>query len=666
MKSSKQGNAFWRRLVLRTLCLLIPATSGFAADPPKLTEEGFRQLGVIMAEKAARTPAQKKMDSQLVHGARIARGQRLEGLPDYKPDLKVRADGRVLVDIDAIVTDALLAQIKAGGGQIIASVPNLRAIQALVSPVQAEALAGRADVSFIRPAVEAKTNTVTSQGDVAHGANTFRTRTLADGTGIRVGVLSDSVDYLSTSQSNGELGTVTVLSGQGGPTASGEGTAMLEIVHDLAPGAQLFFATAGFTTPTTGNAALFATNIRALRAAGCDIIIDDAVYANDSPFQDGPIAQAINDVSAEGALYFSAAGNFGNQNDGSSSTWEGDFSSGGSKTINGVTYTTHHFGGSDDFNAVVSGSPYYSSGRVNLFWADPLGASNNDYDLFVYDANGTTIFGSSTNSQTGSQDPYETVTGVTPGKRILIVKTAAAAARFLHLDSSGPWLTFATTGSTRGHNASGAANAFSVAATSAAAGTLFTGGSGVSVGNFSSDGPRRIFFTANGTAITAGNFSSTGGTVLQKPDITAADNVSTSVTGFTTFLGTSAAAPHAGAIAALLKSLNPTLTAAQIRTALQNSALDIESTSGVDRDSGYGIGMPLDALATLAVWVDFAAGAGNGTYATPYNTIANGVSNVPTAGMILIKASSTSATINIPSTKAMRIQSVGGTSRIGP
>jgi len=235
MKSSKQGNAFWRRLVLRTLCLLIPATSGFAADPPKLTEEGFRQLGVIMAEKAARTPAQKKMDSQLVHGARIARGQRLEGLPDYKPDLKVRADGRVLVDIDAIVTDALLAQIKAGGGQIIASVPNLRAIQALVSPVQAEALAGRADVSFIRPAVEAKTNTVTSQGDVAHGANTFRTRTLADGTGIRVGVLSDSVDYLSTSQSNGELGTVTVLSGQGGPTASGEGTAMLEIVHDLAP-----------------------------------------------------------------------------------------------------------------------------------------------------------------------------------------------------------------------------------------------------------------------------------------------------------------------------------------------------------------------------------------------------------------------------------------------
>ena len=79
------------------------------------------------------------------------------------------------------------------------------------------------------------------------------------------------------------------------------------------------------------------------------------------------------------------------------------------------------------------------------------------------------------------------------------------------------------------------------------------------VETFSSDGPRRIFFNADGTAYTPGNVSSTGGVLLQKPDLTAADGVSvTGVGGFASpFFGTSAAAPHAAAIAALVKSANP-------------------------------------------------------------------------------------------------------------
>ena len=121
-----------------------------------------------------------------------------------------------------------------------------------------------------------------------------------------------------------------------GQAGSGdEGTAMLEIIHDLAPGAQLYFATA-FTSITS-----FANNIRALRAAGCDIIVDDVFYFVETPFQDGQapgvisttnggvVTQAVNDVTAAGALYFSSAGNEGNLNASTSGTWEGDFVDGG-------------------------------------------------------------------------------------------------------------------------------------------------------------------------------------------------------------------------------------------------------------------------------------------------------------------------------------------------
>jgi hypothetical protein len=118
----------------------------------------------------------------------------------------------------------------------------------------------------------------------------------------------------------------------------------------------------------------------------------------------------------------------------------------------------------------------------------------------------------------------------------------------------------------------------------------FIGGAQNPVEYFSSDGPRRVFYLANGTPITPGNFSSTGGAVRQKPDVTAADGVATSVPGFGSFFGTSAAAPHAAAIAALLLSYNPTLTTTDVRSLLTSTALDTEA-AGVDRDSGFGIVM---------------------------------------------------------------------------
>ena len=129
-------------------------------------------------------------------------------------------------------------------------------------------------------------------------------------------------------------------------------------------------------------------------------------------------------------------------------------------------------------------------------------------------------------------------------------------------------------------------------------------GSSNQVELFTSDGPRRIFYDAAGTPITPGNvlFGTNGGIVRAKPDITAADGVSTTLpptSGLNPFYGTSAAAPHAGAIAGLLKSANPALTPPQIRAMLTTTAVDVES-AGYDNISGFGIVQAFKAMQAVA------------------------------------------------------------------
>ena len=166
-----------------------------------------------------------------------------------------------------------------------------------------EILAARADIQFIGPAVSAQRSAVDPEGDVTHQANIARALYGVDGTGVKVGVLSDSVTYLATAQSNGSLPAVTVLAGQSGTNdmrVVGEGTALLEIVHAIAPGAQLVFR------DRVRRGSQFAQNIRDLATAGCNIIVDDLMYQDESPFQDGIVAQAIDAVATNGVLYFSA------------------------------------------------------------------------------------------------------------------------------------------------------------------------------------------------------------------------------------------------------------------------------------------------------------------------------------------------------------------------
>lgn len=560
-----------------------------------LNENVLRQISALEDEKERRTPAQKKMDSGLVHLAKKSRGEVISAAtPNLEVDVKANEKGLVLVDLSADVSEELLSAIATAGGRVINQFAAFHAIRAEL-PVQAmEVLAVRDDVKSIAPAALAITNvgSALSQGDRTHRADAVRALYGGSGAGLKIGVLSDGVNSLAASKASGNLNSLaTFLSGQAG--SGDEGTAMMEIIQDIVPDAQLIFAT-GVTGDT-----VMAANIIALQAAGCSVIVDDIGYFNESPFQDMVISQAVNTVSAAGAMYFSSARNSGNKNDGTSGTWEGDFVSAGAVaapvTGSGLVLD---FGGATAFNTVASGG---SSRRMDFFWADPLGASANDYDVFILDSTGTTVLRSSTNVQSGTQNAYEASGTLNIGERIVVVQRSGAANRFLHLDTGRAVLTISTQGSTRGHNAPVAPNGFCVAATNVAnspSPSVFTGGVTNPVETFSSDGPRRMFYDPSGTPYTPGNFSSTGGTVFVKPDIAAADGVTTTVPGFTSFFGTSAAAPHAAAIAAMIKSYNPALTPAQIRTAMTSTALDIEAV-GSDRDSGAGIVMAYQAVASL-------------------------------------------------------------------
>ncbi len=611
------------RKPLLALGLLLPLTAALHAQ---IKPAAVRQIQQIYAFKATFTPAEQKMSTNLILASRAAGGKPLGTMARFYTAPQTDAQGRFLIDVVGFASASLIQSDAATfddiAGQRPAASFQRAHLRAHIRPRELARFAALADVASVREVTGHHTNvgSVTSQGYVSEGANKV-VATGINGAGIKVGVLSDSASAARVAAliASGDLPANTVvLPGQAGPTTGeDEGAAMMEIIHDIAPGAQLYFATAD-----NGQAA-FAANINTLRFTyGCDIIVDDVSYFAESVFQDGTVAAAVNAVTANGALYFSAAANSGNLDSGTSGTWEGDFTSAGTygliNTLEGAVVPLNNFGtaASPQINDQLTSSP--SSG-VYLHWSDPNAGSSNDYDLFILNSTGTTVKGFGANSQTGTQDPFEyvqpssTCTSATPtgycpaaGDQILVALYNGSP-RALHIDTERATLSIGTAGATFGHNA--AASTFTMAATywnvAHTGARIFTGGAADPVEAFSSDGPRKIFYNPDGTPITPGNylFSSSGGTTLQKPDATGTDGVSTATPGFLPFFGTSAAAPHAAAIAALVKSANPALTNTQIRTILTNTALD-NMAPGVDRDAGYGLLLAPAAVAAAQALIN--------------------------------------------------------------
>ncbi len=643
------------------------------------------------------------------------------------------------VDIRGSVTDGLLGAVRAAGGRVISSFPEYESVRAMLPLTQIENIAARAEVRQIRRAARARLNGIiglatvrerlaayksrqaalpaltvrgliqdlnnafqaatnaASQpqaanlwGDKAHAADAVRQTFGFDGAGVKVGVLSNGVDSLASEQTAGRLPSpVTVVPGQerdpsgvmctdgAAKNACDEGTAMLEIIHALAPGASLYFATG------VGGQAQMAANIQALKNYGCSLIVDDISFSDEAVFQDDVLAKAINTVTAGGALYFSSAGNSGNLLNGKSGTWRGDFNDSGqvfSATVGGRTVSGNlHSFGATNYDQLTSLGDW-----VDLQWSDPLRGSNNDYDLFILNSTGAQVVASSVNTQNGSQDPEEFIpyedyaTACSAGGcRIAIISHSSAARRTLYLSTQRGALSIATNGATSGHNA--AASALTVGATpvllSAGTGNAFPYptkilsydnvlGYLVSIGykgaveTFSSDGPRVMYYDSNGAAYTPNNFlmATNGGRTLNKPDFTAADGVQTGIVmtpdypnNLYSFGGTSAAAPQAAGIAALMLQAKPSMSQADV-TASGNM---LSIASGWTEYSGNGVLMADRFMNTLCAYSASApsVAAGGGSYSLSINANAGCTWSVTSA--------------NWPSWITMPTRSGSGTASVG-
>jgi hypothetical protein len=469
-------------------------------------------------------------------------------------------------------------------------------------PVKALASAAAlGSLRLARPAAAmTRAGSVTSQGDAAMLADSARGSFGVDGTGIKVGTLSDSYNCLGGAAgdvASGDLPAgVTVLQEESGCTSgTDEGRAMMQIVRDVAPGASQAFHSA------FNGQADFANGIIDLATvANADVINDDVIYFAEPMFQDGIIAQAIDTVMGMGVAYFSAAGNAARD------SYEDTFRDSGVAGYS-TGSTRHDFdagAGTDSWQQVTI--PPNTQVVFVLQWDDPYFSvsgspgADTDMDIILYSAQGTALAGGTANNI--GADPVE-IFGYTtqPGGQakqyqIAIEHYAGPLPSRVKYVFYGNMTVdqFATNSATSyGHPAAAGGQAVGAARYDA---TPAFGVSPPQLEYFSSAGGVEILFDTAGNPLSESR---------QKPEIVAPDGGDNTFfgsdyegNGHPNFFGTSAATPHAAGLAALLKQLDPSLSPDALYNTLQSTAIDM-GVAGIDPDSGHGLVQADLALTSL-------------------------------------------------------------------
>ena len=230
--------------------------------------------------------------------------------------------------------------------------------------------------------------TLKTEGDLLVRSNGIREVFGASGKGIKVGVIGNGAQSLELSQALGELGPVTIFERGIGD----EGTAMLEIIHDIAPDAGLCFHAYG------GSSDQFKKAVSTLADAGCRIICDDLYFFKQPFLEDGDVAYHIREIlkAHPDCIYVTVSGNFAPLH--YQKPWKPGISIGPDKTI-------HDFG--DGYSAIPMTLLPDDEVIVTLQWDDPWGYAVHDYDLFLTDPNRGEVVATSMNIQDETGEPFE-------------------------------------------------------------------------------------------------------------------------------------------------------------------------------------------------------------------------------------------------------------------
>ncbi len=414
---------------------------------------------------------------------------------------------------------------------------------------------------------------VVTQGDAAMRADWVRQLAGYTGAGVRIGVLADSVDRtgggLAASQASGDLpASVVVL--RDGPASgpSDQGRAMLEIIHDVAPGAELVFRSVAWGELD------FARAIYELAEAGCDIVVDGASYWTEPALADGPIAQAIDHVvNAHGVAYFAAAGNAADYayeavfRDSQPAQWDTAVNYAAGQNL-------HDFdpGPAVDVTLRVQ---VFTQARLVLQWDQPWytpGQSVSNFDLYAFDEAGNLV-AASLDDNAALRTPLETVVLAPGAYDLQINHVAGPEAAHLKLWAPQGELSFGEyaqethRGTITGHAAAEGAAAVGAAP--------YAGYAAGQIEPSSSRGPAAIYLAAGYDRLVTPQ-------TRAKPNFTAPDGGNTTFFGtddgdedtWPNFYGTSAAAAHAAGVAALLLQQRPSLSPQQVYQVLADTAAD--------------------------------------------------------------------------------------------
>ena len=377
-----------------------------------------------------------------------------------------------------------------------------------------------------------------------------------EGYGVKVGVIADG--YTTST----DLPTGTVTTGTLGAGSGTTGTAMLEVINDIAPYADLYFAPADTATD-------FEAAVAYLTGQGVDVIVADSGIYEQPWFEDGDAADAVAAAISSGTIFVGAAGDDGELH------YQDTFSQ----------YSTtdrHDFGGSQYLAFDVSAGTV----NVSLEWDNTWNSATSDYDLWLYGWTGSAwTYVSSSADSTGLT--FESVSfdnsGSTYSQMAVSVRNPygdASVTLELMIDGSVSAATSGNGGASIAYSEEDAIFGPSALTSSITVGAVdYTASSWDSV-----------------TADSSRGGSTVDGTTRNSLDVVAMDHVSTSILGTTNFAGTAASAAHVGGMAVLAVQAAGAngwdLTAAEFEAILQATAIDIETT-GYDNLSGAGL---IDAL----------------------------------------------------------------------